>query len=162
MPEPQILLTQDTREQLGYQELFETPCVIDTLNVGDYSVAGLQNLVAIERKSLGDLLGSLTRGRERFEKELAKARSFQRFYVVVEASAPDVLAGNYGRYGSQCNPKSIWESVCAFSVRYAPFIFAGDRKTGARLTESLLCKFAREHIVAVENMQRASRKLKAG
>lgn len=150
------IIVQDTREQTGWSDLFEAPCIVDTLAVGDYSVAGLQHLVAVERKSLSDLLGSLTHDRERFEREFAKARGYQRFYVIIEASAPDVLHGRYGRFGAKVNPKAIWETIAAFSNRYAPFMFGGDRMTAAKLCESLLLKFAREYCRAVESMEKAS------
>ena len=161
MPEPIII--QDTREQWGWQELFEAPCIVDTLSVGDYSIAGLTHLVAVERKSLYDLLGSLTKGRDRFERELAKARAYQRFYVIIAAGALDVLHGRFGKFGSKVNPKSIWETCATFSNRYAPFIFDGERLTSARLCESLLLKFAREYYKTIERMERASKEIrKAG
>jgi hypothetical protein len=160
MDPTEVILIQDTREQCGYQDLFEAPCVVDTLACGDYSVVGMTHLAAIERKSLSDLLNSLTHERERFERELARARAYQKFFVIVEASGPDVLAGNFGR--SQANPKSIWETICCFSIRYAPFVFAGDRFTGARLTESLLLKFAREYTVTLERMERACKAVMIG
>ena len=42
------------------------------LSVGDYSLAGLADRVAVERKSLPDLVMCLGRERERFERELAR------------------------------------------------------------------------------------------
>jgi len=156
----QPVLIQDTREQRGYGELFESEYVVDTLSCGDYSVVGLQHLVSVERKTLQDLLQSLTRGRERFEAELARSRAFQRFYVVVEASAPDVLQGRFeGK--SQANPRAIWESICCFSVRYWPFLFCGNRWAGAQLTQSLLLKFAHERYRDIERLEKATREVSA-
>ena len=150
---PQILLIEDTREQQGYSNLFQTPCIREALPVGDYSIAGLQDRIGIERKSLPDLLSSLTHQRERFERELAKARPYHFFCVIVEASARDILEG---RFDLSCaNPRAIWESVAAFTIRYCPFVFAGDRPTAARMTESLLLKFAREHQKATDAMIKA-------
>jgi hypothetical protein len=131
---------------------------VDTLTCGDYSAAGLTHLVAVERKSLPDLLQSLTHERDRFERELAKARALLRFYVVIEANAGDILAGRFNGK-SQANPRAVWESICCFSVRYAPFVFAGDRHVGARLTESLLLKFCRESRLVIERMDKAGRKI---
>jgi len=140
---PNIVIVQDSREQRGYSELFTAPCAIGCLPTGDYSIRGLESLVSIERKSLPDLLQSLTRERERFERELYRGRALRFFAVIVECDASDILQGRFGRFSS-VNPVAIWESIAAFSVRYAPFIYAGDRDTGARLCESLLMKFARE------------------
>jgi hypothetical protein len=82
---------------------------------------------------------------------------------VCETSPDVILEGKFGHL-SQANPRAIWESICCFSVRYpAPFIFAGDRTTAQRMTQSLLTKFAREHVRAVEEMTRAANRLrKAG
>jgi hypothetical protein len=55
-----IVFVQDPREQLPYGPLFQTPYVVGALDCGDYSVAGLERLIAIERKSFQDILGSLT------------------------------------------------------------------------------------------------------
>jgi len=46
----------DTREQRPLN-LAPLQVVTGTLATGDYSVQGLENIVAIERKSLSDLLG---------------------------------------------------------------------------------------------------------
>lgn len=130
----------DTREQLPYQ--FETPSEVGTVPVGDYSVAGLEGCISVERKSLDDLVSCLTAGRERFERELHKGRALEYFCLVIEASLSDLING---RYRSDMNPKSAIQSLLAFSVRYRlPVFFCENRKYGARITESLLLKYGRE------------------
>jgi DNA excision repair protein ERCC-4 len=130
----------DTREQLPYS--FETPSEVGTVPVGDYTIAGLENRVAIERKSLDDLIGCLTTGRERFERELHKSRALDYFAVVVEASLSDIANGEYR---SNVGPKSAIQSLLAFSVRYRlPIFFCESREYGQRVTESLLLKYGRE------------------
>jgi DNA excision repair protein ERCC-4 len=151
------ILIQDTREQCGYGPIFDSPYILEGLAVGDYSIAGLQAHVAIERKSISDLVSSLTHGRDRFEKELARARPYHYFAVVIEGSAGTILRGEYDH--SCANPKALWESICAFSVRYCPFHFLGDRITAAKWTESVLLKFAREHLKAVEAMTKAAKSM---
>ncbi len=140
---PQIILVQDTREQLGYEELFEHPCVTSAMEYGDYSILGLEHLISIERKSLPDLLGSLTNGRSRFEVELKRARSLHRFYILVECSPADLLVSHFGKL-SRANPRAIWGTVCHWSCRYAPIIFGQDRSTFARLCKGLLIAYAKE------------------
>jgi DNA excision repair protein ERCC-4 len=154
MSDFQPLLIQDSREQHGFGPMFTAPYVVEGLPVGDYSIAGLQDRVAIERKSLTDLVGSLTYGRERFERELSRARSYQFFAVVIEGSAQAILRGEYGP--SRANPVAVWESIAAFTARYCTFLFLGDRRTAAAWTESVLLKFAREHVKAVDAMTKAS------
>ena len=129
----------DTREQQPYE--FENS-EVGTLSIGDYSLVGLENYVAIERKELNDLIGCLTAGRERFEKELHKARALDYFALVIEASLSDLVNGHYR---SQMDPKSAIQSLLAFSIRYRlPIWFCESRQYGQRVTESLLLKYARE------------------
>ena len=95
------------------------------VTVGDYSLVGLQDKVAVERKSLPDLLGCLGRERERFEKELQRGQALDAFAVVVEGSWSDLANGNFR---SQINPHAACQSTLAFMARYrVPFLFAGSR-----------------------------------
>ena len=130
----------DTREQLPYR--FETPSEMGTLPVGDYSIVGLENHIAIERKELNDLIGCLTTDRARFERELFKAKALEYFALVIEASLSDLING---RYRSDMTPKSAIQSLLAFSIRYRlPIFFCESREYAQRVTESLLLKYARE------------------
>ena len=130
----------DTREQRPYS--FKTDTVTGTLQIGDYSINGLQDHIAIERKELNDLIGCLTKGRDRFERELFRAKALDYFALVIECSLSDLINGNYR---SNMNPKSAIQSLLAFSVRYRlPIFFCEDRKYSQRITESLLCKYSKE------------------
>ena len=130
----------DSREQLPYE--LQTPTETRALPVGDYSLIGGEHLIAIERKTIDDLIGCLTSDRERFERELYRGKSLDYFCLVVEASLSDLVNGNYR---SQMNPKSAIQSLLAFSVRYRlPVFFCESREYGQRVTESLLLKYARE------------------
>ena len=119
----------DTREQAPFT--FNGPrysgvaVEVGTLALGDYSLAGLEDRVAVERKSLPDLVACLGRERDRFERELARAAALDSFAVVVEASWQDLATGNYR---SQMNAHAACQSVLAFTSRYGtPFLFAGSR-----------------------------------
>lgn len=135
-----ITIKIDTREQEPYS--FTLPAETGTLSTGDYSIRGLEDLVSIERKTIDDLIGCLTRDRERFERELHKGKALDYFALVIEASLDDLVQG---KYKSMMNPKSAIQSLIAFSIRYClPVWFAGNRRQAQRLTESLLEKFANE------------------
>jgi len=64
----------DSREQtpLVFAHL---PFIVSGLPTGDYSVKGLEDDFTVERKTLSDLYGSLTSGRERFMRELQRMRA---------------------------------------------------------------------------------------
>ena len=156
---PEIMLIQDSRENLGYGPLFSFPYEVGTLETGDYSLQGFESLIAIERKTLDDLVGCLTKSRKRFESELKRSRLLHRFWVIVECSPQEILTGNYS---SQANPKAIWESIMAFQIRYTNFLFAYNRLMGARMTESLLNKYAREHFKIAERITKGYSRVTRG
>lgn len=148
-------IIRDTREQAPFT--FERhECVVQpgTLATGDYSLAGLEDRCAVERKSLDDLLGCLTgEGRDRFERELARARGLDAFAVVVEASFQDMAEG---RYRSKMKPHAALQSVLAFQVRYGvPFIWAGTRAGAEYATYHFLRHYLREASARYENIVKA-------
>ena len=153
--EPQIVIVQDSREQDGFGRLFQTPHVVAGLPCGDYSILGLEELISIERKSLPDLINSLTNDRKRFEAELKAARRYHRFFVVMECCASHLLVDDFGQL-SRAHPRSVWGTIAVWSTRYVPFIFGHDRPTAARLTEALLVGYAREFHKRAEGMVKAA------
>ena len=141
MKTDELKIIIDTREQDPLE--FNLPSERGTLTTGDYSVKGLERFVAIERKSPDDLVGCLKDGqRERFEKELSRGRGLDYFALVIEC---ELAALAKGAYVSAMTPKSVIQSILAFSVRYRlPIFFCPDRKHAARIVESLLTKYAAE------------------
>ena len=112
---------------------------VGALDTGDYSLGGLTDRVAGERKRLPYLVACLGRDRERFEREMQRAAALDAFAVVVEASWAE-LAG--GQYRSQLNPHSACQSVLAFSCRYRiPFMFAGSRAGAEYVTWGFLRQY---------------------
>ena len=71
----------DTREQTPVTLEYKPSCVLKSekvgLYTGDYSIKGLENHVAIERKSLADLMGCIGTQRERFEKEIIRLKGYE-------------------------------------------------------------------------------------
>lgn len=137
-------IIQDTREQVPFPfTAYACELVTGTLPTGDYSLTGLVDRCAVERKSLDDLLGCLIGGgRERFERELARAAGLECFAVVVEASMQDMAEG---RYRSRMKPHAALQSVLAFQVRYGcPFIWCGNRAGAEYATFHFLRHYLRE------------------
>lgn len=121
-----------------------------TLYSGDYSLAGLEDKIAVERKELSDLVQCLGRERERFERELMRAAGMECFAVVVESSWPELA---HGDYSSRINPHAACQSVAAFIARYKiPFFFAGSRAGAEYATWSILRQYlegARKRYAAI-------------
>jgi DNA excision repair protein ERCC-4 len=74
MKPPPFIIAVDSREQRPFT--FDAwPTAPATLAAGDYSIVGLEEHVAIERKSLDDLAGCCGRDRDRFKRELHRLQA---------------------------------------------------------------------------------------
>jgi len=134
----------DTRERTSFDfSTFECETQAGTLTTGDYSFGGLEDRVAVERKSLDDLLGCLTGdSQDRFERELARARGLDAFCVVVDTSFQNMAEGHYR---SRMKPHAALQSVLAFQVRYGvPFTWCGNRVGAEYATFHFLRHYLRE------------------
>jgi hypothetical protein len=136
-------IVTDSREQCPFAFEHEryagTTIEAGTLTVGDYSLAGLTDRVAVERKSLPDLVACLSRERERFERELQRAAALDAFCVAVEASFSELANG---QYRSQLNSHSACQSIAAFTARYRiPFVFCGSRPAAEYFVHSFLRQY---------------------
>lgn len=130
-----VQIVVDTRERRGWDF---AGAKLAKLEAGDYSVAGLEHLVCVERKSLADLVQSLTRARARFFREVQILARRRFAAIVVEAGIPELLAG---RYPSGASPESLLGSCMAIHVDFGvPVVFAGDRGHARLWTERYLCR----------------------
>ncbi len=140
-----MIIICDTREQLPFtfSKWPDIQVQRATLSAGDYSLAGFEDRVSIERKSIDDLVSCLMgKERSRFERELARARRYELFTVVVEAGLQDM---SNGHYKSNMKPHAALQTATAFYVRYGvPFMFCGSREGTEYMTYSLLSKFLYE------------------
>ena len=139
-----LTIIEDTREQapLDFSAFPFVEVERATLRSGDYSVKGWESRFAVERKSLADLVGTITHGHERFERELERLASFQYAAVVVEAPEMDLRTG---KYRSQLLPRAAVGMITAFEVRYRiPFHFCGTRAMAAQRIYELAYYFQRE------------------
>jgi ERCC4-type nuclease len=122
---PTILV--DTREQNPWS--FKGRSVRlkpHTLKVGDYSVQGMASLCAVERKSVEDLFLTMTKGLERFERELERSMDtgLRFLAVVVEGDLQRVSLGS--KY-SWAQPDRVVAQLFKSCVRRgaAPYFCSG-------------------------------------
>lgn len=87
-----------------------------TLNAGDYSIKGMTDRVAIERKSKEDLYATLSRSRERFIRELSRLNELEYAAVMVEAEWSDCMKNPPLR--SKLAPVSLDGMINAWMIRY--------------------------------------------
>ncbi len=129
----------DTREQRPWV-LAPLRTEKGTLYTGDYSVKGLENEIAIERKSLEDLLGCVGQSRERFEDCVQRLLGYPVRAVIVEASWGELEAG---AWRSKISPTSAVGSVLGWVARGIPFMFAGDASKGSTMAARIMFIAAR-------------------
>ena len=131
----------DSREQMPLHFSAGIEVVRDCLPAGDYSILGYETEFAIERKSLSDLCGTLTEGRDRFKRELAKLAEYRFAAIVIEGSWTQILMGEYR---SQLNPNSIIGSLMSFAIKYGVVpILADDHFLSGQLVENLCHNYLR-------------------
>jgi len=135
----QLVAIVDTREQLPL-DLSPLETSAGTLATGDYSVQGLEHVVAIERKSLPDLLGCVGQHRERFDREIQRLLAYPTRAIVVESTWADLEAGEWR---SQITPAAAIGSVLGWIAQGVPIIFAGDHERAGRYVSRLLYTVAR-------------------
>ncbi len=127
-PRPYVLI--DTREQrpLRFVEGLGVDCGVATLPAGDYSVRGFTHLIALERKSISDLVSTLSHGRERFENELDLLAQYRWKAILIEGDQVDIEAH---AYRSSMLPKSVLGSLRAFYWRWGVGHFWCTKPAGA-------------------------------
>ncbi|HOC93368.1 MAG TPA: ERCC4 domain-containing protein [bacterium] len=138
-----MIIVVDTREKDEYT-FGDISTIPQKLDAGDYSVAGLEDRVAIERKSIDDFVGTVIYQKERFHNELCALARMDFAAIVVEASLTDILEH---RYKSGVRPVSVIGAAVAVIVEYrVPIIFAGNRQLACHVTQSLLQRYASKHL----------------
>jgi ERCC4-type nuclease len=134
------VLVVDTREQTPLT-FCHLPAIAGTLGSGDYSIRGWEERFAIERKSLSDLAGSLTRERDRFGRECHRLRGFDFSRLLVVGDASDL-----GRV-CKADPRSLLSSLSAFEVRYSlPVVWCPCPTSAALLVERWAWFYWREAV----------------
>ena len=137
-----ITFVIDTREKEPYD--FGSDRVTATrraLPAGDYSLAGWEDAVAVERKTLEDLVSTVIRSRKRFHKELERLAGYKAACIVVEANLSDILAE---RYRSGAHPNAVLGSVLSIAVDLGvPVFFCSNRQGARAFVEGYLCRVHR-------------------
>ena len=136
-----IVIDSREKQPLDFSLYPDVEVAIGTLQAGDYSIMGFTAEIAIERKSVNDLIGFLTHDRDRFKHELERLRGYRSALVVVEAPFDAIRRG---QYHSRMNPDAAVESIFSMMQQYRiPFYFADNRADGAFAAFSFLRHFLR-------------------
>jgi len=144
IPRPVVLV--DTREQKPFSfERFPNWIAgekVTTLKTGDYSVEGMEDLVAVERKSLDDLIITLMHNRQRFFDACERMSSFKWRAIIVEATLEDVKSPYTGNQFVKAHPNGVFGSLDAVEAKFSlPVIYTSkDRSLAEEKLASYLSK----------------------
>lgn len=134
----------DTREQIPW-EFEQFSSASHKLDTGDYSIEGLENIFAIERKkTVSEIAQNLSESR--FKDVLERLSKLKYKYMLCEFSIDDIL-----KYPVGSNiPKSKWQylkitsqyilkKLTEIQVQYdIHIIFCGDRHSARQYAQSLM------------------------
>jgi ERCC4-type nuclease len=137
---PRAVVLVDTREQTPFDFSRFSGWFVGVerkaLRVGDYTVAGLEDICAVERKDLADLIHSFTVDRPVFINRLRLMSSFPHRLLVISAALSQVKSP-YGH--SNINPNCTLQSLIAvFAGLNVPFVCTETHELGEEVVASYL------------------------
>jgi len=158
-----IVILIDTREQenkhiLDHLEKKKIKHKSKALQFGDYSFYLPKNEklsinrdiyfdkdIVVERKgSLSELAGNLTKGRERFEKELIKKNDAKMFLMVENGSWQNI---NSGIYRSEYKPVSFLATLYTYMARYNISVDFIQKELAGQFIYSTFYYYLREKVL---------------
>ena len=137
---PRPVLLVDTREQHPFDfsrfDGWFAGIQKRALQLGDYSIAGMENICAVERKDLSDLVHSLTVERSVFVHRLRRIAQVPHRLLVIDAALSQVKS----RYAhSGVDPNRITQAViAALAGLGVPFLCAETHELGEEIVASYL------------------------
>jgi DNA excision repair protein ERCC-4 len=135
---PVILVDNREKQPLVFGDAVDTEVVY--LPVADYSIKGMTDRVAIERKKLQELVGMCGNDRERLMTQVENLRAFPVRMLIIEGDLSSIVAHDYL---SDVSPNAVIGTLLKFCVDYSvPVIFASDAKCASLWVQRLAL---REH-----------------
>lgn len=139
---PRPIVVVDTREQAPYTfdgfRNWISGVEFRGLKTADYSVVGYEDVIAVERKSLADMVSSLMDGRARFLREMERLAEFRYKCICIEASRAQLKSPYRFAAAVKAHPNGIVGSLDAIAARYGIVIHYGDNR---ELTEEFVASY---------------------
>lgn len=112
----QIIIVEDSREQtpLSFDGFRGVDSMRSGLKTGDYSIQGYEDQICFERKSIPDLISTLSAGHERFLREIERMKTYEESYILIEHTAS--IACHYcDRHGWTAKYDTAIQSLFAYA-----------------------------------------------
>jgi DNA excision repair protein ERCC-4 len=141
IPKPTVVI--DSQEHKGYTfERFTnwfSGTIRKRLATGDYTLQGMEEEVAIERKTLPDLVNSIIQDRKDFIEKCERLSTFRKKCLVVEGSLSTIKTPYED---SQAHPNAVLGSLLAAQERWEiPVYFLDDIILAEEFVASMLSKY---------------------
>lgn len=130
VPKPHVLIDTREKDPFYFKEHYNWIEGVqwETLKAGDYTVAGMESLLILERKSLPDLISTLIHERERFFRQCELMAGYRWRALLVEASYEDVKSPYDSEY-TQAHPNAVSGTLDALEARFGiPVIYTSRYK----------------------------------
>jgi hypothetical protein len=157
---PEITIIKDTREQQGwdFEEEEKKPgkirvkgTVVNMLDAGDYSVAGYEDIVRIERKfGIRELFGNMTpvANKERFEREMEKLSKIPYKYILIESNlSMDVMGLTVPQFFKSPPCSAVMKWLLELQMEYGVVpMFVGDsgKKVARTIFETVIRRVTKD------------------
>jgi len=127
MPESVVALV-DSREQQPL-DLSPLQTRVEGLDTGDYSLAGCEHIVRVERKSLPDLVACVGRERERFDREVQRLLAFPVRLLIVEATWSQIeMHDIQPQWRGSITSQQVTGSLLSWTAHGLPVHMVGDHQ----------------------------------
>jgi ERCC4-type nuclease len=136
---PRPVLLVDTREQIPLDfsrfEGWFAGIERKALKLGDYSIAGMEDICVVERKELADLVHSCTTNRSVFVTRLRRMVQYRHRFLLI----PSTLSQIKSPYSHGGNPNRITQSLIAILAGLQiPFLCSDTHELGEEIVASYL------------------------
>ena len=149
-PDAKFTIIRDTREQKGKGWLFRASANCEgvetvKLDVGDYAIKGLEDVLCIERKTIGDLWNTLgaAKNYKRFLREWERAKDHKMKFLIIEGNLSDI---DKGYKWSKVPVANIHAKLLSMQINYnVHVILAGKLDCARKYTRRLMAKVFKYH-----------------
>ncbi len=143
LPENVVAIT-DSREQCPL-DLSPLRSERGTLDTGDYALASCPDVVRIERKSLGDLMGCIGSDRDRFEREVQRLLSYPIRVLVIESTWETIESHepSMPQWRGKVTKEAVIGSLLGWQATGLSIHMAGDHARAGRHVARLLFTVAK-------------------
>ncbi len=131
IPKPIVIV--DSREQKPFRFTGLTNWIKGTitrhLDLGDYSVEGMESLLRLERKTLTDLITTLIHQRHRFFKSCEALARFKHAALLIEATYEDVKSFYEEDLCTSAHPNAVSGTLDALEAKFGlPVIYTSRHR----------------------------------